>query len=76
MLTDLYLGTMALVAAGAIAWGLRLSEFTTFYFFYAGIAVFATPVGAAAIWAVLRRLRVARRAKLAIALAIPLWSAA
>ncbi len=61
---------MMLVVAGAVAWGLRQSEFTTFYFFYAAIAVFATPVAASAIWTVFRRLRVARHTRLAAAFAI------
>ena len=68
--TDLYFGTAVLLVAGAIAWGLRLSEFTMFYFFYAGIAVFATPVAAIAFWTILRRLHEARHGRLAAWLAI------
>jgi len=66
--TDLYLGTMVILAAGAVAWGLRLSEFTMFYFFYAGIAVFATPVAVVAVWSVVGRLRKAGHARVAFGL--------
>jgi hypothetical protein len=54
---DLYVGTVALLFAGAIAWGARLGEFTMFHVFYGGIAVFATPVAAVAIWTLWERLR-------------------
>ena len=64
---DLYLGAMALVAGGAIAWGARLPEFTTFYLFYAGIALFGTVAAAVAVWTILTRLRDARRLRLALA---------
>ena len=40
---DLYLGTAALLAAGALAWGALLGDFNTVHLFFAGIAVFATP---------------------------------
>lgn len=56
--SDLFSGTIGLLGAGAIAWGALLGDFTKFYLFFAGIAVFATPVAAVAVrilWARLRR---------------------
>ena len=47
--TDLYLGVMGLLVAGAIGWGARAGEFTMFYLLFAGIAAYATPLAAAAI---------------------------
>jgi len=66
---DLYLGTVVLLVAGAIAWGARLGDFTMFYLFFAGIAVFATPVAAIAIRTVWERLQAARN-PLAIGLVV------
>jgi hypothetical protein len=57
---DLCLGTTGLVIAGAIAWGWRLPAFNMFYFFFGGIAVFATPVAAVAVWWLLERRREAQ----------------
>ena len=54
---DLYLGTGALLVAGALVWGARLGDFNTFHVFFAGIAVFATPVAAVAVWSIWLRLR-------------------
>ena len=62
---DLYFGTVALVVVGAIAWGALLGDFTTFYLFFAGIAVIATPVAAVAVWTVWERLRATRHLGLA-----------
>jgi hypothetical protein len=56
---DLCLGTTALVVAGAIVWGWRLPAFNMFYFYFGGIAVFATPVAAVAVWWLLERWRAA-----------------
>ena len=67
---DLYFGTVALVVVGAIAWGARLGDFTTFYLFFAGIAVVATPVAAVAVWTAWERLRATRHIGLAFGLAI------
>ena len=53
---DLYLGTLALLAFGAIAWGARLGDFNMFYFFFGGVAVIATPVAAVALRTVWERL--------------------
>jgi hypothetical protein len=47
---DLYIGTVVLLVVGAIAWGARLGDFTMFYVFFGGIAVFATPAAAVAVW--------------------------
>ena len=54
---DIYLGTMAIVVVGSVLWGLRLGDFNTFYVFFGGIAVFATPLAAAAAWSVFCRSR-------------------
>jgi hypothetical protein len=54
---DLYVGVMALLIAGAIAWGWRDGEFTMFYLLFAGIAVYATAVVAIAVWALNDELR-------------------
>ena len=64
----LYVGTVALLVAGAIAWGLRLGDFNMFHAFFGGIAVFATPVAAIAVWTVVLRLRATRRPLLAFAI--------
>lgn len=65
---DLYVGTGALLVAGAIVWGARISEFTMFYLFYAGIAAIATPVAVIAAWTVLGRLREKGHFRLALGL--------
>ena len=57
---DLFLATIGLLAAGAIGWGWRLSDFTMFYLYFAGIAVFATPIAVAAVLTVWERLRATR----------------
>jgi hypothetical protein len=62
---DLYVGTMVLMVAGAIVWGAGLGQVTTFHFFFAGIAVFATPVAVVASWSLWERLRAARPLRLA-----------
>jgi hypothetical protein len=68
--TDLYVGTMALVVAGAVAWGARLGEFTMFHVFFSAIAVFATPTAVIAIWRVWHHLRASGRRSLATALIV------
>jgi hypothetical protein len=65
-LAGLYLGTCALLVAGAIAWGARLSDFNFFHVFFAGVAVFAAPVAAIAVWSLLQRLQTAGRRRLAL----------
>jgi hypothetical protein len=67
---DLYLGTMALLVAGAVVWGARLGEFTMFYFYFAGIAVFGTPVAAVAVRTLWERLRATRHRRVAAGLLI------
>jgi hypothetical protein len=67
---DLYFGTLALLVVGAIAWGARLGDFTTFYLFFAGIAVIATPVAAVAVRTAWERLRATRHFALALTLVI------
>jgi hypothetical protein len=63
----IYLGTVVLLGAGAIVWGARLGDFSMFYFFYGGIAVFATPVAAVAVWSARMRVRTAAHARIAVA---------
>jgi hypothetical protein len=67
---DLYVGTLVLLIAGAIAWGARLGEFTMFYLLFAGIAVIATPVAAIAVRALWEWLRGAQHRTLAIGLVV------
>ena len=66
----IFIGAMALLGAGALAWGARLGDFTMFHVFFGGIAVFATPVAAVALWMLLRNLRRTGRLRLAAALVI------
>jgi hypothetical protein len=63
---DLYIGTGALLLAGAAGWGARLGDYNTFHLLFAGIAVFATPVAAVAVWSIWSRLRVVGRRRLAV----------
>jgi hypothetical protein len=55
--SDLLLSTMVVLFVGAAVWGARLSEFTMFYFFYAGVTVIAIPMAALAVWILGDRLR-------------------
>jgi len=64
---DTYFGTMVLLVAGAIAWGARLGDFNMFHVFYGGIAVFATPVAAVAVWSIWVRLRITGHSRFAVA---------
>jgi len=64
----LYVGTAALLVTGALVWGALLADYNTFHLFFAGIAVFATPVAAVAVWSIWRRLRATGHARLAVAL--------
>ena len=66
-LADLCLGTLALLVAGAIAWGWKLASFNMFYFFFAGIAVIATPVAAVASWWLVERWRAAQHPRWVLA---------
>jgi hypothetical protein len=50
-------GAIGVLVFGAIAWGARLGDFTMFHVWYGGIAAFATPVAAAAVWAIWQALR-------------------
>ena len=65
---DLFIGTMVLLVVGATVWGARLGEFTMFYLFFAGIAVFATPAAAVAAWMLWERLRETGHRRLAAGL--------
>ena len=60
------LATMALLVTGAIAWGWGYSTLSMFYFFFGGIAVFATPIAAVATWLLLKRMRTGRHPRLAV----------
>jgi hypothetical protein len=65
-----FLGTTVLVVAGAIAWGADIADFDTFHIFFAGIAVFATPVAAVAVWVIVERFRRTGRPRLATMLIV------
>jgi hypothetical protein len=67
---DLYAGAMVILVGGAIAWGARLGDFTTFYLFFAGIAVIATPVAVIATRSLWERLRRMQHLRLATALVV------
>jgi hypothetical protein len=67
---SVFLGTAVLVVSGAIAWGARLADFDTFHVFFAGIAVFATPVAAVAVWRLVRFARRKGRPRLATAVLV------
>jgi len=67
---DLYLGTMGLLVAGAIGWGARLADFTMFYLFFAGLAVFATVMAASAVRTLWDRLRTTGHRALAVGLVV------
>jgi hypothetical protein len=62
----LYVGTIALLGAGALAWGLRLADFNMFHVFFGGLVVFGTPVAAIAAWSLWLRLRATGRRSLAL----------
>jgi hypothetical protein len=62
---DLYFGTMVVLVGGAIGWGARLGDFTSFYLFFAGIAVVATPVAVVAVRVLWQRLRATNHLRLA-----------
>lgn len=70
LLFDACIAAAVLVVAGALLWGWRLAAFNTFYFFFGAIAVYATPVAAAAVWWLLQRLWAGRRRGLAIAIVV------
>ena len=67
---DIYLGTMIVVVASAVAWGARLADFNMFHAFFGGLAVIATPVAAVAIRSVWKQARASGRPRLAFALAV------
>jgi hypothetical protein len=65
-----WVGTMAILGAGAVAWGARLGDFTMFHAFYGGIAVFAVPAAAAGMWMLVRVLQARRYLRLALAMIV------
>jgi hypothetical protein len=70
MEADLYLGTAALVVAGALVWGALLADIFTFHVFFAAIAVFATPAAAVAVWSIWQRLRATGHTRAGIAVLV------
>ena len=66
----LYVGTIAVLGAGAIGWGARLGEFTMFYLYFGAIAVIATPVAAIAVRMLWERLRGMAHPRLAVGLVV------
>jgi hypothetical protein len=60
------LATMVVLVIGAIAWGWGYSTLSMFYFFFGGIAVFATPIAAVATWLLLKRIRTGHYPRLAV----------
>lgn len=55
-----------LLITGALVWGARLGDFNTFHVFFGGIAAFATPVAAVALWSIWLRLRATGHGPLAV----------
>lgn len=64
--SSLYVGVTAILAAGALGWGLRLADFNMFHLFFGGLVVFGTPVAAVAVWTVWMRLRASGHPSLAL----------
>ena len=60
LIRPLVIGTTALIGTGALVWGLRVADFISFYFYYAGLALFATPVAAIVVRAVWDQANVGR----------------
>ena len=67
---SLLVGVIVLLIVGAIFWGARLGDFTTFYFFYAGVAILATPIAAVAAHSLWNRARLSGRRRVAIAIIV------
>ena len=67
---SVFLGTAVLVVSGAIAWGARLADFDMFHVFFAGIAVFATPVAAVGAWTLIGYVRQKGGARFATAVLV------
>lgn len=60
--------SVAVVIAGAIVWGARLHDLNMFYVFFAGIAVFLTPIAAGSLWTLVLRARDTGRRALSLGL--------
>jgi hypothetical protein len=67
---DIYLGTIGILIVGAFIWGWRLASFNMFYFFFAGIAVVATPMAAVAAWRAWAWMRATRHPRLVVVLGV------
>jgi hypothetical protein len=63
----LYVGAAIVLLAGALVWGSDLGDFNMFHAYFGGIALFATPVAAIAMYTVWARLRASGRRLLALA---------
>ena len=72
MLAALSAGATGLVVFGALAWGARLADFNMFHVFFAGVAVFLTPVAAATVWTFWHRARLQGNRVVAIAIVVVL----
>lgn len=69
LLAAICAGATGLVLFGAVAWGARVADFNMFHVFFAGIAVFLTPIAAAVAWIIVRECLASGRRALAGSLA-------
>ena len=67
---DTYLGTIALLVAGALVWGSQIGDFNTFHVFFGGLALIAAPITAVAVASLWLRLRMNGHVRLALALLV------
>ncbi len=67
---DLYLGTTAILAGGAIGWGIRDGDYNQYYLFLGAITVFGAPAAAIATWSIWTSLRRVGRTRLATMLLV------
>ncbi len=68
--SDLYFATIGILVVGAIGWGAQLADYTMFYLYFAGIAVFAMTIAPVAVRALWERLRATRHRWLAVGLVL------
>jgi hypothetical protein len=66
-------GALGIVLAGAVIWGALLGDFNMFHVFFGGIAAFAVPVAAIAIWAIWLELRERGFVRLGIVILAMAW---
>jgi hypothetical protein len=67
---NLYIGTAALVVAGALVWGALLADIYSVHVFFAALVIYATPATAVAVWSICLRLRTTGHAPLAFAVLV------